>query len=145
MNIQSSRFQRPQIAYNNSQSNQTEATQAEAPQDSFTFGLDGGDIATGAVVGLIGIAGAAMGAAAGNYEGAIAGIAGAVVGASAGASLAVHLPGEKVGTGVFLGALGGGIVASSFGNTGTAAVLGLAGASLPYGGIVGIATMIGGG
>lgn len=138
MNIQSTTFRKPIHPQQSVQSQPaTEATQA--PEDSFSFGVSGNDVKAATILGGLGLAGAALGAFAGNYEGAIAGIAGAVVGASAGASVSVHLPGEKIKTGMVLGAVAGAISASSFGGTGAAVAMGVAGATLPYGAIIGLA------
>ena len=95
MNIQSTQI-RP-TSY--SQSTRIQAPEAQPdnqPQDSVTFGLSGNDVRAAAIMGGLGLVGAAVGAAAGNYTGVLAGVAGAVVGASAGASIAVHAPGEKI-------------------------------------------------
>ena len=146
MNIQSSSFKNNTVSYNRAAAGQSTSQPTEsAPSDSFTFGIDANDVKAAVVLGGLGLAGAAMGAAAGRFDGVLAGVAGAVAGASAGASLAVHLPGEKIKTGMFLGAMTGAITAASFGNTGAAIALGVAGASLPYGAIIGLASAIGGG
>jgi hypothetical protein len=138
MNIQStqlqSRFQ-PQAARAQAPAAQPE----QEPQDSVTFGMDGNDVKAAAIMGGIGLLGAAMGAAAGNFTGVLAGAAGAVVGASAGASIAVHTPGEKIKTGMFLGAVGGAIAGASFGGPVAAVAMGAAGATIPYGAIIGLA------
>lgn len=144
MNIQSTQIK--PTSY--SQSTRVQAPKAKTdnqPQDSVTFGMSGNDIKAAAIFGGLGLAGAAVGAAAGNYTGVFAGIAGAVVGASAGASIAVHAPGEKIKTGMFLGAIGGAIAGASFGGPASAVAMGLAGASLPYGAVIGLASAIGGG
>ena len=144
MNIQSTQI-RP-TSY--SQSTRIQAPEAQAdtqPQDSVTFGVSSNDVRAAAIMGGLGLVGAAVGAAAGNYTGVLAGVAGAVVGASAGASIAVHAPGEKIKTGMFLGAIGGAIAGASFGGTASAVAMGVAGASLPYGAIIGLASAIGGG
>lgn len=120
---------------------QAVVTQPEAPtQDSVSFGWSGDDFKGAAVMGGIGLLGAAMGAAAGNYTGALAGVAGAVVGASAGATIAAHTPGEKLKTGMVLGAISGAIAGSTFGGTASAVVMGVAGATLPYGAFIGLAS-----
>ena len=142
MNIQSSSFKNNTIAYNRAATQPSSQPGESAPQDSFTFGVNSNDIKAAVILGGLGLAGAAMGAAAGRYEGVLAGVAGAVAGASAGASLAVHLPGEKIKTGMFLGAMTGAITAASFGNTAAAVAFGVAGASLPYGAIIGLASSI---
>ena len=146
MNIQSSSFKNNTIAYNRTAAKQPASQSTESvPQDSFTFGIGANDVKAAAILGGLGLAGVAMGAAAGRFEGVLAGAAGAVAGASAGASLAVHLPGEKIKTGMFLGAMTGAITAASFGNTAAAVAFGVAGASLPYGAVIGLASAIGGG
>lgn len=122
-------------------STKPQAAQAEAapPSDAVTLST-ANDLKALAVGGGISLVGAALGAAAGNYSGALAGLAGAVVGAAAGTSAAVHMPGEKIGMGAIVGAVGGAVVASSFGNTGLAVGMGLAGLTLPYGAIIGLAS-----
>lgn len=120
---------------------QTPAVESEAAaSDSVTLGATADNIKSLAVVGAIGLVGAAVGAAGGNYTGALAGLAGAVAGASGGASLAVALPGEKIKTGALVGAVTGAIVGASFGGTATAVALGVAGATLPLGALMGLAS-----
>jgi hypothetical protein len=102
-----------------------------------------GEKAKGALImGGIGLAGAAVGAFAGNSSGILAGVAGAAVGLTGGASLASVLPGENIKTGAVLGALGGAIIASSTGNPTAAIALGVAGATVPYGAAIGLASML---
>lgn len=139
MNIQSTQIRssyRPQSA----RAQAPDAQQHSQPKDSVTFGMSGNDVRAAAILGGVGLVGAAVGAAAGNYTGVLAGAAGALVGASAGASIAVHAPGEKIKTGMFLGAIGGAIAGASFGGTASAVAMGVAGATLPYGAIIGLAS-----
>jgi hypothetical protein len=143
MNIQSTQI-KPRFQPQAARAQAPIAQEDTQPQDSVTFGMSGNDIRAAAIMGGVGLMGAAVGAAAGNYTGAFAGIAGAIVGASAGASIAAHTPGEKVKTGMFLGAIGGAIAGASFGGPGAAVAMGVAGATLPYGAIIGIAVGIGG-
>jgi len=138
MNIQSTQL-RPRIQAKAVQAQAPAAVSENQPQDKVTFTIDSNDIKAGAIMGGVGLLGAAIGAAAGNYSGAFSGIAGALVGASAGASIAVHTPGEKIKTGLVLGAITGAIAGSSFGGTAAAVAMGVAGATLPYGAIVGLA------
>ena len=139
MNIQSTlinnaRYQQP------ARKQAAAAQDQPSSQDSVTFGWSKDDFKGAAVMGGIGLLGAAVGAAAGNYTGVLAGVAGAVVGASAGTSIAVHAPGEKLKTGMVLGAIGGAIAGSTFGGTTSAVLMGVAGATLPYGAIIGLAS-----
>ncbi len=114
------------------------------PQDGFKpsrrFSSD--DVKGALVLGGLGLAGAALGAYAGNSSGVFAGIAGAAAGLSGGASAAAVLPGEKIKTGAVLGALAGAIAGSSFGNPAAAVAFGVAGATLPFGAAVGLASML---
>ena len=144
MNIQSTQI-KPNFYSQAPKAQAAVAPTESRSEDSVTFGLNKDDVRAAALFGGLGLAGAAMGAAAGNYTGVFAGLAGAVVGASAGASIAVHTPGEKIKTGMFLGAITGAIAGASFGGPASAVAVGLAGATLPYGAIVGLASAIGGG
>jgi hypothetical protein len=98
---------------------------------------------SGTIIAGISLAGAAVGAYAGNATGLLAGVAGAVVGLSAGVSVAAQLPSQDLKTGAILGAIAGGIAGASFGGTTSAVVLGLAGATLPYGASMGLAGLLG--
>ena len=146
MNIQRTAFSSP-LARPQTSAPQAQAQEAapSTPEDSVTFVSSDtlNSVKAAAVLGGIGLVGAAVGAASGNYSGVLAGLGGAVVGASAGASTAVLLPGEKIGTGTLLGAVGGAIAASSFSGPYAAVALGLAGASIPFGAIVGLAAGMG--
>lgn len=88
----------------------------------------------------IGLAGAALGAYAGYSSGALAGLAGSIAGGAGGIAIAAATKAEKVGKGALLGALGGAIIGSSFGNTPVAIAMGVAGATLPVAGIYGLAS-----
>ena len=95
-----------------------------------------------AVIGGIGLTGAALGAYAGYASGALAGIAGTIAGGAGGVAIAAASKGEPVGKGALLGALGGAIIGISFGHPGVAVGLGVAGAMLPVAGIYGLASAI---
>lgn len=117
--------------------------QQEAEDSYQPSGSSLADKAKGAaIIGGLGLAGAALGAFAGNSSGVVAGIAGAAVGITGGASLASRLPGEHIGTGAVLGAIGGGILAASTGDPISAVGLGIAGATLPYGSVLALASML---
>ena len=110
---------------------------SEQPGERKSISLTGG-----AIVGAIGLAGAALGYYAGNATGIAAGLAGAVVGLSAGATIAARTPGEHIKSGALLGALAGGILGSSLGGTTAGVVTAIAGATLPYGVTVGLASLL---
>ena len=97
------------------------------------------DLKANAVLGAIALTGAALGAYAGHATGVIAGLLGGVVGASAGASLGMITPGEHIKLGGVVGALAGTLAGALSGNPVSTVALGLAGASLPFGGIAAFA------
>lgn len=101
----------------------------------------GGKLATAAVFGACGALGYAGSVAHSiPFVGpAVSGVAGAIVGASAGASLATATKGQNVKLGALVGAVGGAIVGASYGGTTFGNVaMGVAGATMPYGLLVGI-------
>ncbi|MCA9794546.1 MAG: hypothetical protein KC910_22215 [Candidatus Eremiobacteraeota bacterium] len=114
------------------------ASQPQIPQESFTRSNSGEKIKQAAVLGGIGLIGAGLGAYAGMGTGIFAGLAGIVAGASGGAVAAAYLPGEKIKLGAIAGAIGGGLLGASLGHPALAAVMGLAGATLPVGGFMAI-------
>lgn len=112
------------------------SVEPQAAGDTFIQSSFGDKVKQTAIIGGVGLVGAALGAYAGLGTGVLAGLAGTVAGASGGLTLAAGTS-QDLKVGALIGGLTGTLVGATMSHPAAAVVLGIAGATIPVGLILG--------